>query len=187
MFGGVISDNATTVADLTLAAGIFDQELRANWGGSGDNPQIMLLIEALSFEFEAGEETAALMSDILEEVYLHHLATGGRDSNINVGSFASSTLIQALADGSGGLSERVQRTRPPYVLPVPWLVNLNTDTFEVAPRNAVDMDADLPFTLTAYGFVWSVTQGAGRQPSAPSAGDAPAVRAVLRNPPLVTR
>ena len=185
LFGGVISDAAVTAADLTLAAGIFDQELKANYGGSADNPMIMLLIEQFKLEFEAGVETAAIMSDTLEEVYIHHLAAGGRSTYIQVNQFASYANTASV----GADAVQVNRNRPAYLLPTPWLVNLNNDTFEVAPRNAVDYTAGggMPFTLTCYGYAWSVAQGAGRPLECPDGAQASALEISQRRVPIVTR
>ena len=185
LFGGVITDDATTAADLTLAAGIFDKELQANYGGSADNPMIMLLVEQFKVEFAAGVETAALMSDTLNEVYIHHLAAGGRSTYIQVNQFASFAITEA----TGADASFANRAAPPYLLPTPWLINLNNDTFEVAPRNAINYAAaaGLPFTLTAYGYAWSVAQGAGRPLRCPTGAQAAQLAITQRSAPIVTR
>lgn len=183
LFGGVITDNAITAADLTLSASIYDAELQSNYGGSADNPMIMILAEQFKFEFEFGAETAALSSDLLEKVYIRHLAAGGRSSYINVNAFASSNITQAL----GADAVKVNRARPPYLLPTPWLVNLNNDTFEVAPTAAINLTADIPFTLTIYGYAWSVAQGAGRPLECPSGSQAAELERTQRVSPVVTR
>ena len=58
LFGGIVTDDATTAADMTLTTGILDQELRANYGGTGSNPQIMVLIEAFHLSLETGWRTS---------------------------------------------------------------------------------------------------------------------------------
>ena len=183
LFGGVITDDATTAADLTLAAGIYDKELQANYGGSADNPMIMVLIEQFKFEFEFGGETSALSNDLLENVYIHHLAAGGRSTYIQVNQFASSSITPS----TGADTTFVNRARPAYLLPTPWLVNLNNDTFEVAPRTAIDLTANIPFTLTCYGYAWSVAQGAGRPLECPSGGQAAELERSQSRRPIVTR
>jgi len=185
LFGGVIADAALTAADLTLAAGIYDKELQANYGGSADNPMIMLLIEQFKVEFEAGTEAAHLIADTLEGVYIHHLAAGGRSTYIQVNQFASCAITEAPAV----TANYANRAAPPYLLPTPWLVNLNNDTFEVAPREAINYaDAGgLPFTLTAYGYAWSVAQGAGRPLRCPSGAQAEQLAITQGRAPVVTR
>ena len=183
LFGGVITDGATTAADLTLAAGIYDKELQANYGGSADNPMIMLLIEQFKFEFEVGTEAAAKFSDLLENVYIHHLAAGGRSSYIQVNQFASGVVLET----TGADASFANRSRPAYLLPTPWLVNLNNDTFEVAPIATVDTAANVPFTLTCYGYAWSVAQGAGRPLECPDGQQAAELEVSQRRAPIVTR
>jgi len=183
LFGGIITDAVTTASDLTVADSILDQELRANYGGSADNPQIMLLVEQFKFEFEIGTETAAVASDLLENVYIHHLATGGRSSYIMVNQFASGTITEAV----GTDAVYANRSRGAYLLPTPWLINLNSDTFEVAPVIGVNTAANVPFTLTAYGYAWSVAQGAGRPVECPSDSQAAALAVSQARAPIVTR
>jgi len=183
LFGGVITDNATTAADLTLAAGIYDKELQANYGGAADNPMIMLLIEQFRFELEIGVETAALTSDLLENIYIHHLAAGGRSSYIMANQFASGVVNET----TGADASFANRSRPAYLLPTPWLVNLNNDTFEVAPNAAINTAANVPFTLTCYGYAWSVAQGAGRPLECPDGAQAAALSVSQRVAPIVTR
>jgi hypothetical protein len=183
LFGGIITDASLTAADLTVEANIYDQELRANYGGGADNPQIMLLVEQFKFEFEIGTELAAVASDLLENVYIHHLATGGRSSYIMVNQFASGVITEA----TGADASFANRSRPAYLLPTPWLINLNSDTFEVAPVATVASVANVPFTVTAYGYAWSVAQGAGRPVECPNDAQAAALSIEQRRSPVVTR
>ncbi len=185
LFGGIITDDATTAADMTLTAGILDQELRANYGGTGSNPQIMVLIEAFHLSLETGVETAPLQADLLENIYIHHLATGGRSNYIMCKQFTDSPM-----DASYGADDETAQyfrtIRSPYLLPSPWLVNLNSDIFELAPVVAVNTGANVPFTLTCYGYAWSVAQGAGRPIPCLDAQQAAALAPVLDSIPIVT-
>lgn len=183
LFGGIITDAVTTAADLTVADSILDQELRANYGGAADNPQIMLLVEQFKFEFEIGVETFAVTADLLENVYIHHLASGGRSSYIMVNQFAGGVTTEAV----GSDASFANRSRGAYLLPTPWLINLNSDTFEVAPVAGVNSAANVPFTLTAYGYAWSVAQGAGRPVECPNDAQAAALAIEQRRSPVVTR
>jgi hypothetical protein len=186
LFGGEITAGAVTAADLTLTANILDQELRSNYGGTGSNPQIMVLAESFKFSLETGTESQVVQSDLLENIYIHHLATGGRSNYINVKSFTDSPVDASWADGAAASAQYFRTERSPYLLPSPWLVNLNTDTFEIAPTNAVASVGNVPFTLTIYGYAWSVAQGAGRAIPCLNEAQAVALAPVLDSNPVVT-
>jgi hypothetical protein len=186
LFGGEITTGAVTASDLTLTASILDEELRSNYGGTGSNPQIMVLAESFKFSLETGTESQTVQSDLLENIYIHHLATGGRSNYIMVKSFTDSPVDASWADGAAASAQYFRTERAPYQLPSPWLVNLNTDTFEVAPSNAVASVANVPFTLTIYGYAWSVAQGAGRAIPCLDAKQAAAIAPVLDTKPIVT-
>ena len=143
----------------------------------------MLLVEQFKFEFEIGTETAAVAADLLENTYIHHLAAGGRSSYIMVNQFASGVITEAPAV----TANYANRSRAAYLLPTPWLINLNSDTFEVAPVAAVNTAANVPFTITAYGYAWSVAQGAGRPVECPNDAQAAALAIEQRRSPVVTR
>lgn len=178
-----ITQNAVTASDLTLAAQCTDQFLRENLGYSADNPQVILRIEAISMSIQLGDETPALSDQLFNNVCIRHQAAGGRVTSINCAPF--------LKNSSYATEVALSQNRPHqdvYVLPYPWQVNCNTDTFEVRPSIAVNTtNATVLGGVTFYGFAWSVPQGIGTPIECPTSEVARALSMGLRAAPEVAR
>lgn len=179
IFAGVITDNLTTPSDLTADAVNVDQALQRHIGGGADAGGI-LQVEAVEFFLENGTETPAIVADILENVYLRHEGPNFEERISLAPFFATSPYdVQAVADtttaGPAQIRERGGTiNQGPKMLPYPWVVNLRTDTFEVAMRVGVNSGADVPYRLHLHGAAWREAVGV------PAEVDCPDRKAALR-------
>lgn len=157
VFTGVITDNATTESDLKADANNVDPGIE-QFAGSGANARVVLVIERLKFLIEKGTETAAVIADVLEQVYLRHVRVGGADRRLSLHPYAR-TVYEVPTVGEGAAAT----TRDAGVLgsgnwmdPIfgpPWVVDLQSDpTFAIGMRTQVDTAANVPFVLYVGGY-----------------------------------
>jgi hypothetical protein len=185
-----LTSGATTASDLTATStSCTDAELNNNYGATGDNPQIVMQIEAISADIDVQEETPAICQQVSSRLSLFHQAAGGRSQYINLGQFLKWSSYGSAYDST---ANEVYTNRPDplvYTLPSPWIVNFNTDQLTVSPTAAVTTSAgaNLLGGIVFYGFVWSVPQGMPSQIECPSSQQAASLGLGLRAIPEVTR
>ena len=151
---GVVTDNATTDADLTADANNIDMAIQ-RLAGSGADAGVVVIVTGVDLIIEKGTETEIVYADILESVYLAHQGAD-YEERINLGPYArtrstavavedtnTATAVFRNEDAGGGNIVRE--------LPNPWIVYVRTDTFTVSMRAAVDTVANVPFQLHTYG------------------------------------
>jgi len=186
-----LTSGATTASDLTATStSCTDAELNNNYGATGDNPQIVMQIEAISADIDVQEETPAICQQVSSRLSLFHQAAGGRSQYINMGQFLKWSSYGSAYDSSAANLTYTNRPDPlVYTLPSPWVVNFNTDQLTVSPTAAVTTSAgaNLLGGIVFYGFVWSVPQGMPAQIECPTSQQAAALGLGLRAIPEVTR
>lgn len=185
-----VTSGAVTASDLTATStSCTDAELLNNYGATGDNPQIVMQIEAISADIDVQEETPAICQQVTSRLALYHQAAGGRSQYINMGQFLKWSSYGSAYDST--VPETFTNRPDPlvYTLPTPWIVNLNIDQLSVAPTSAVTTSAgaNLLGGIVFYGFVWSVPQGMPGQIECPTPQQASALGLGLRAIPEVTR
>jgi hypothetical protein len=189
-FTYLVTDNATTASDLTATStSCTDAELNFNYGATGDNPQIVMQIEAISADLDVLDETSIICQELSSRLYLYHQAAGGRSQYINLGQFLKWSSYGSAYDASAAAVMNTNRPDPlVYTLPSPWIVNFNTDQLSVAPIAAVNTaGGNLTGGIVFYGFAWSVPQGMPSQIECPSSQQAASLGLGLRAIPEVTR
>lgn len=184
-----VTDNATTASDLTATStSCTDAELNNNYGATGDNPQIVMQIEAISVDLDVQTENTIICQELSSRLYLYHQAAGGRSQYINLGQFLKWSSYGSAVEGATPLAYYNRPDPLTYTLPSPWLVNFNTDQLSVAPIAAVNTaTGNLLGGIVFYGFVWSVPQGMPGQIECPTPQQASALGLGLRAIPEVTR
>ena len=163
---GVITDNATTVASLVTSTAFADDYNMVNLlgGGSSNAPKIMLQVEAVEFVLDYSGEFASYsnLNAILRSVYLR-LSKQSRQMAFALAPFATDALANQVAYDSTAttLTQRATGARfGPRPLPIPLVVDMSVDTFEVGIMTAVNTTANVPFRLHIHGAAW---QSAGQQ------------------------
>lgn len=186
-----MTSGATTASDLTATSTqCTDAELNNNYGATGDNPQIVMQIEAISADIDVQNETPAICQQVSSRLSLFHQAAGGRSQYLNLGQFLQWSSYGSAYDASAAAVLTTNRPAPlVYTLPNPWVVNFNIDQLTVSPTAAVTTSAGAPLLggIVFYGFVWSVPQGMPAQIECPTSQQAANLGLGLRAIPVVTK
>jgi len=184
-----VTDAATTASDLTAtSSSCTDAELNFSYGATGDNPQIVMQIEAISADLDVRTESTIIQQQLSSRLYLYHQAAGGRSQYINLGQFLKWSSYGSAAEGDTPLAYFNRPDPLVFTLPTPWLVNFNTDQLSVAPISAVTTGASVNLLggIVFYGFAWSVPQGMPSQIECPTSQQAASLGLALRAIPEVT-
>lgn len=175
-FGVTLPDNDSTLVDLTLAANIYAPGIRANLGGSANNPDCVVLVTGVLLELSPADLVDADLSGLLRNVVLKHTPQEGKARYIALGT-ATRTAAHAVAvsavDADEATLTEVQRTSrhamPLDLVDAPLVVDMSVDSLECGTFQAVNQAAAIASTLWLYGFAWSGSQG---KPSVADCGKA---------------
>lgn len=159
-FEGVLPDNGTTPVSLVTAGAITSKNLQA-LGGTSSNPEILLLVTALELKIHTAAEADPADLELLKRyVYINHQPAGGAPYFFEIGPMAGSMLARGVGALAAGAQTGGYFAEGKVLIPtVPRLIDMNADTFEIAPETAVDTGATVPFTLQVYGFAWPRAKG----------------------------
>ena len=154
-FAGATTDNATTVADLTGSAAIRSKSIFARLGVTDQaDPQLVVVIDEMGLVLHTGVETDLIAEAYARELYIHQKPASDADIYYDLANFLTSisrTGNGVIATGGFGSAMTAPLLHP---LETPMIVDLQRDTFEIAPYTAVDGGAALPFTLYCRGHVF---------------------------------
>lgn len=156
---GTITDNATTAADLLAAASMYDRAILdvAGLSSATANPKVVIRFERLGFAMDAPDETPAILGSLLKEVELTHTPAGGntRTRRLQLHAFAAQSFAETMVAVGPLYASQVARAQT-YRIPFsPIVVNCEVDTFQIAPRTAVNTAANVPFSLYADVYIHS--------------------------------
>ena len=159
-FEGVLPDNGTTPVSLVAAAAITSKNLQS-LGGLNNNPEILILATAFELRLHTAAEADPADLELLKRyTYINHQPSGGAPYYFEIGPMAGSMLSRGVGALAAGASTGGYFADGRVLVPtVPRLIDLNVDTFEIAPETAVDTGATVPFTLQVYGFAWPRSKG----------------------------
>ena len=151
LFVGVITDNATTMANLRAIAAFKDGMLLDRY--SDDNPQMILQVDAVELYLENNGlvDTGALISDVMQELELYH-KHDEKERTIGCFPFVGTTFDRVATTANN--TTVYGREGKLHELDRPLEVDFQTDPFGLRPRTAVNVGADIPFQLVLHGYSW---------------------------------
>ena len=145
-----VTDNSTTAHDLTTIAtwqhsGILDAY-------SANDPELMMQIDAVEAYLVMNAETESALANLLAELRLHW-KTGKDDYYLDLIEFGGTFFDQYNVSTTETNVTKLVYGRTPRraVLQDPWYPDLHSDTLELAPRNAVNMGANVTVYLKFHG------------------------------------
>lgn len=159
---GVITDNATTDIDLTnwAAAGPMKSPAGRQYF-SVNNPEAIFRCSGFKAELNVDDEVIDTIDALFPELYIRHVARDGMDKRADLwpgtGGLTSRTHYANDTQSAGAAAVTRFNLHPakPYFFHSPWDIDLEFDTFAVAPLTAVNVGGDVPLIITLYGALIS--------------------------------
>lgn len=170
VFNALYTDNTTTATNLRAAANLIDPALEYAFNGGAafgaDNPDIVLQVEAVGLEWEimdTNAETRANLNLFTRGAYLRHQGQGMPERRFQLADVWGTVFDMSMRFGPSDVTavnnDQSYRQGTVRELPFPLVVNMRTDTFELAFRNAVNLAGNIRGNLYLHGTAWSLSVG----------------------------
>lgn len=176
LIAATVTDNATTAAN--LLSSMYDRAILdvAGLSSATSNPKVVIRFERLGVALVSAGEDFADFGDLVKNLELTHTPAGGntRTRRLQIHPFVTPLLRAQVAVGPlyANQVERPVTYRIPFS---PVVVNAEVDTFELAPRTAVDTSANVTAHIYADVIIHSNAGWVREDPACDYADERPGV------------
>lgn len=162
VFGGKVTDNDADVTRNSLlgawdgSTGIADAVIREQLESTGANPKYSIFATGLVIELFPAAETQSILRQIRAAGFLSHKPAedaGGRNQVFRFADYMDSPVTAVASGATAEVTAVTIARKPPTKACVPFLLNLERDTFTSSSTVAVNAAADFLFLVRVQGIL----------------------------------